>query len=127
MSISGRVWKYGDNVDTDAIIAARYLNTSDERELAAHCLEDLDPTFASKVQPGDILVCPVAQPSWTPVFGLVKGVVTAQGGTLHHAAIIAREYGVPAVSNVFDAIGQITTGRKIRVDGTQGAVYFLDK
>jgi pyruvate,water dikinase len=81
----------------------------------------------TQVQPGEILVCPVAQPSWTPVFGLVKGVVTAQGGTLHHAAIIAREYGVPAVSNVFDAIGQITTGRRIRVDGAQGAVYFLDK
>lgn len=56
MSIMGKVWKYGDNVDTDAIIAARYLNTSDERELAAHCMEDLDATFAANVQPGDIVV-----------------------------------------------------------------------
>jgi len=56
VSIRGKVWKYGDNVDTDAIIAARYLNTSDEDELAAHCMEDLDATFASKVQPGDIIV-----------------------------------------------------------------------
>lgn len=56
MSIMGKVWKYGDNVDTDAIIAARYLNTSDERELAAHCMEDLDATFAANVQPGDIMV-----------------------------------------------------------------------
>ena len=79
------------------------------------------------IQPGEILVCPVAQPSWTAVFGLIKGVVTAQGGTLHHAAIIAREYGLPAVSNVFDAIGQIKTGQRIRVDGTQGVVYLLDK
>ncbi|MHB0857970.1 MAG: 3-isopropylmalate dehydratase small subunit [Anaerolineae bacterium] len=56
MSITGRVWKYGDNVDTDAIIPARYLNTSSEAELAAHCMEDIDPTFARKVQPGDMIV-----------------------------------------------------------------------
>lgn len=56
MSIRGRVWKYGDNVDTDAIIPARYLNTTSERELAAHCMEDLDPSFAANVRPGDILV-----------------------------------------------------------------------
>ncbi|MHB1293733.1 MAG: 3-isopropylmalate dehydratase small subunit [Anaerolineae bacterium] len=56
MSIVGKVWKYGDNVDTDAIIPARYLNTSSEAELAAHCMEDIDPTFAHKVQPGDMIV-----------------------------------------------------------------------
>lgn len=56
MSITGKVWKYGDNVDTDAIIAARYLNTTDEGELASHCMEDLDATFAAKVQPGDMIV-----------------------------------------------------------------------
>ena len=56
MTISGNVFKYGDNVDTDVIIPARYLNTSDPQELAAHCMEDLDPAFASSVQRGDILV-----------------------------------------------------------------------
>ena len=56
MTISGNVFKYGDNVDTDVIIPARYLNTSDAQELAAHCMEDLDPSFASSVQRGDILV-----------------------------------------------------------------------
>jgi len=55
-SILGRVWKYGDNVDTDAIIPARYLNMSSEAELAAHCMEDLDATFARAVRPGDIIV-----------------------------------------------------------------------
>ena len=54
MTIRGRVWKYGDNVDTDAIIPARYLNTSSAEELAQHCLEDMDPTFALQVRPGDI-------------------------------------------------------------------------
>ena len=52
----GKVWKYGDNVDTDVIIPARYLNTSEAKELAAHCMEDIDPTFAGKVKPGDIIV-----------------------------------------------------------------------
>lgn len=56
MNITGQVWKYGDNVDTDAIIPARYLNTTVESELARHCMEDLDPGFALKVKPGDILV-----------------------------------------------------------------------
>ena len=56
MTISGRVWKYGDNVDTDAIIPARYLNTSSEAELASHCMEDIDPNFMKKVSPGDIII-----------------------------------------------------------------------
>ena len=54
--LTGKVWKYGDNVDTDVIIPARYLNTSDPSELAEHCLEDLDATFVSRVRPGDIIV-----------------------------------------------------------------------
>ena len=54
--MTGNVHKYGDNVDTDVIIPARYLNSSDERELAAHCLEDLDALFVQKVKKGDILV-----------------------------------------------------------------------
>lgn len=52
----GRAFVYGDNVDTDVIIPARYLTTTDEGELAAHALEDLDPDFASTVQPGDVVV-----------------------------------------------------------------------
>ena len=56
MGIRGQVWKYGDNVDTDAIIPARYLNMSSEAELAAHCMEDLDASFVKGVKPGDIIV-----------------------------------------------------------------------
>ena len=52
----GNCWKYDDNVDTDVIIPARYLNTSDEKELASHCLEDIDTTFAKNVEHGDIIV-----------------------------------------------------------------------
>lgn len=56
MKANGTAFKYGDNVDTDVIIPARYLNSSDPKELAAHCMEDIDKTFASRVKPGDILV-----------------------------------------------------------------------
>jgi 3-isopropylmalate/(R)-2-methylmalate dehydratase small subunit len=53
---SGAAWKYGDNVDTDVIIPARYLNTTAPEELARHCMEDIDPDFAGQVQPGDVIV-----------------------------------------------------------------------
>lgn len=56
MKFDGKVIKYGDNVDTDVIIPARYLNTSDHKELASHCMEDLDATFVTRVQTGDIMV-----------------------------------------------------------------------
>ncbi len=56
MKLRGKVWKFGKNIDTDAIIPARYLNTSDPKELAKHCMEDADPDFPSKVREGDIIV-----------------------------------------------------------------------
>jgi len=56
MLVEGNVWKYGDNVDTDVIIPARYLNVSRPEELASHCMEDIDPVFADAVQPGDVIV-----------------------------------------------------------------------
>ena len=56
MIFTGKVWKFGDNIDTDAIIPARYLNTSDPKELAKHCMEDADPAFVTKMKPGDIIV-----------------------------------------------------------------------
>jgi len=56
VSITGKAWKYGDNVDTDAIIPARYLNMSSAEELAAHAMEDMDRSFATEVKPGDIIV-----------------------------------------------------------------------
>ncbi|OUN92721.1 3-isopropylmalate dehydratase small subunit [Blautia sp. An46] len=56
MKASGTVFKYGDNVDTDVIIPARYLNSSDPKELATHCMEDIDKEFVNKVKKGDIIV-----------------------------------------------------------------------
>lgn len=54
--IKGKTIKYGDNIDTDVIIPARYLNTSDEKELASHCMEDLDKDFSKKINKGDIII-----------------------------------------------------------------------
>ena len=56
MKVSGKTHKYGDNVDTDVIIPARYLNTPNAKELAAHCMEDIDASFATTVKPGEIMV-----------------------------------------------------------------------
>jgi 3-isopropylmalate/(R)-2-methylmalate dehydratase small subunit len=56
MIFKGRVWKFGDNIDTDAIIPARYLTTSDPQELAVHCMEDADPNFVNKMKTGDIIL-----------------------------------------------------------------------
>jgi len=54
--VSGKVWKYSDNIDTDVIIPARYLNTASHEELASHCMEDIDVSFAKEVKPSDIIV-----------------------------------------------------------------------
>jgi 3-isopropylmalate/(R)-2-methylmalate dehydratase small subunit len=56
MKYSGRVWKFGDHIDTDVIIPARYLTTSDPKELGRHCMEDADPDFVKKIKKGDIIV-----------------------------------------------------------------------
>jgi 3-isopropylmalate/(R)-2-methylmalate dehydratase small subunit len=59
MLLKGNVFKYGDHVDTDVIIPAKYLNTADPKELAVHCMEDIDNSYVKKVQPGDIIVAGV--------------------------------------------------------------------
>lgn len=82
MKFEGKVIKYADNVDTDVIIPARYLNTIDKKELASHCMEDLDTTFKSRVQPGDIMVA-----GWN--FGC--------GSSREHAPIAIKESGIALV------------------------------
>lgn len=82
MIFEGKVIKYGDNVDTDVIIPARYLNTSDKKELASHCMEDLDTTFAERVQKGDIMVA---------------GFNFGCGSSREHAPIAIKESGISLV------------------------------
>lgn len=86
-----------------------------------------DPRAATQVRPGDILVTRATDPGWTPVFPLVAGVVLDIGGQLSHGAIVAREYGVPAVVNVHGATERIRDGQMITVDGTTGHVYLDER
>jgi len=82
VKLIGKVWKYGDNVDTDAIIPARYLNLSTPGELARHCMEGIDPEFAQRVRPGDIIVA-------TTNFGC--------GSSREHAPLAIKGAGVSCV------------------------------
>jgi pyruvate,water dikinase len=75
---------------------------------------------------GEILVCAVTAPSWGPVFGKIRAAVSDIGGTMSHAAIVAREYGMPAVVGTGQATTRIRTGQRVRVDGDRGVVTLLD-
>jgi len=82
MNNKAKAIKYGDNVDTDVIIPARYLNTYDPKELAAHCMEDLDKTFIQRVRPGDVIAA---------------GYNFGCGSSREHAPIAIRESGISCV------------------------------
>ncbi|MCI1749362.1 MAG: PEP-utilizing enzyme [Acidipropionibacterium sp.] len=74
------------------------------------------------VQPGDIAICPYTDPAWTPLFRIAAAVVTETGGVLSHAAIVAREHGIPAVLGIPHATTRIQDGTRITVNGTKGTV-----
>ncbi len=127
MKYSGTVFRYGRDVDTDVIIPARYLNTSDAEELAKHCMEDLDATFVKRVHPGDIIVA-------DENFGC--------GSSREHAPIAIRAAGVPVViaksfARIFyrnaintglaimecpEAVDAISDGDTVSVDTDTGAI-----
>lgn len=128
MKFEGKVIKYGSNVDTDVIIPARYLNTIDKKELASHCMEDLDTTFTSRVQPGDIMVAEYN-------FGC--------GSSREHAPIAIKESGIALViaksfARIFyrnsiniglpiiecpEAVDAINEGNELSVDMDKGVIY----
>src|SRR5690606_10205106 len=81
----------------------------------------------ANLEPGDILVTTYTDPSWTPLFVTIGGLVTEVGGLMTHGAVIAREYGLPAVVGVEQATRLIEDGRTIRVHGTDGYVEILDE
>ena len=83
------------------------------------------PADFKRLREGDILVCRATDPAWTPLFALAAGVVAETGGRLSHAAIVAREYGIPAVLGVPGATVRIADGARISVDGTAGRVADL--
>ncbi len=128
MQASGRVFKYGDNVDTDVIIPARYLNSSDPAELATHCMEDIDATFIRRVQKGDIIVA-------EKNFGC--------GSSREHAPIAIKAAGVSCViaetfARIFyrnainiglpiiecpEAARNIAEGDEVEIDFDSGMIY----
>ncbi len=128
MNFQGKAIKYGDNVDTDVIIPARYLNTSDKKELASHCMEDIDKDFAGKVQAGDIMVA---------------GYNFGCGSSREHAPIAIKESGISLViarsfARIFyrnsiniglaiveceEAVDGIAEGDKIEADLKNGVIY----
>lgn len=132
MKFRGRAWKFGADVDTDAIIPARYLNTSDSAELAKHCMEDADPDFMKKMKPGDIIVA-------DRNFGC--------GSSREHAPIAIKVAGIscviaPSFARIFyrnsfnmglpifesaDAYRGIEEGDEIEVDADAGVVRNLTR
>lgn len=130
MVLEGKVWRYGDNIDTDVIIPARYLNSFDPKELAAHCMVDIDETFAKNVVEGDIMV---------------GGKNFGCGSSREHAPIAIKASGVPVViaanfARIFyrnginiglplfeigDAVEKIKAGDQLRVDLDAGTVENL--
>ncbi|HEY5465848.1 MAG TPA: 3-isopropylmalate dehydratase small subunit [Clostridia bacterium] len=130
MKTKGKAFKYGANVDTDVIIPARYLNTSDPRELAAHCMEDIDADFIKKVRPGDLIVA---------------GSNFGCGSSREHAPIAIKECGIgcviaPSFARIFyrnainmglpilecaEAAAAIDNGDEVEVDFDTGEIRDL--
>lgn len=80
------------------------------------------PDEFTHFQSGDVLVCRTTDPAWTPLFGMASAVVTETGGMLSHAAIVAREFGIPAVLGVRGALDLLADGEPLAIDGAQGTV-----
>lgn len=127
MEICGNVFKYGDNVDTDVIIPARYLNTADANELAKHCMEDIDATFVSKVAPGDIMVagrnfgCGSSR-EHAPLAIKANGISCVIASTF--ARIFYRNainIGLP-IMECPDAVDSIAAGDQLSVDLSSGTI-----
>ncbi len=85
----------------------------------------LSPSDFGRIRAGDIIVCPSSNPSWVPVFTIAAGLVTNTGGILSHAAVVAREFGLPAVVGAGNATTRIADGQQLEIDGTAGTVHLL--
>ena len=128
--LEGNAWRYGANVDTDVIIPARYLNLTDESDLAAHCLEDLDPDFRTRMQPGDIIVAEEnfgsgSSREHAPL--AIKGTDTSCVIASSFARIFYRNainVGLP-ILECPAAVADIRTGDHLRVDLEKGTVENL--
>lgn len=80
------------------------------------------PADFGSVRPGEVIVCPITDPAWTPLFAVAAGIITEAGGALSHAAIVAREYGIPAALGVVGALERIRDGDRVTLDGSEGTI-----
>lgn len=85
-----------------------------------------DSAEVDRLLAGDILVCPITKPEWTPAFKIIGGIITEEGGILSHPAIVAREYNIPAVVSCPEATKKIKDGDVVVLDGSTGSVTILD-
>jgi pyruvate,water dikinase len=90
----------------------------------ARIIDNLDD--ADRLEDGDVLIAKTTSPPWTPLFGVAAAVVTDAGGPMSHVAIVAREYGIPAVVGTVEATKLIRDGQRVRVDGSAGTVELLE-
>lgn len=127
MKFKGRVWTFGDNIDTDAIIPARYLSTSDPETLAAHCMEDADPGFVKKIRRGDIIVagenfgCGSSR-EHAPIAIKAAGISCVVAGSF--ARIFYRNafnMGLPIFESR-ELLKVVSDGREIEVDSDEGTI-----
>ena len=127
MNGNGNVFRYGDNVDTDVIIPARYLNTSDGKELASHCMEDIDKDFVNKVTPGDIIVagtnfgcgsCREQAPIAIKERGVSCVIATTFARIFYRNSI---NMGLP-ILECKEASGKIQAGDDVEVDFSTGEI-----
>ena len=127
MIYQGKAWKFGDDVDTDAIIPARYLNTSDPKELAKHCMEDADPEFMQKMRVGDIIVADKnfgcgSSREHAPIAIKAAGISCVVAGTF--ARIFYRNAfntGLPILESA-EAAAEIKSGDELRIDSATGSI-----
>lgn len=89
------------------------------------CRVALSPEEAAQLQPGEILIAPITDVAWTPYFSVIAGLATDIGSSVSHGAVIAREYGLPAVVNLRSASTQFKTGDRVRLDGSKGTLELL--
>jgi pyruvate, water dikinase len=116
-----QTWLGDDDLDEDTVRG--YAASPGVVEGVARVLSSVNDI--GQIREGEILVCRVTAPSWGPVFGKIGAAVSDIGGTMSHAAIVAREYGMPAVVGTGQATARIRTGDRVRVDGDRGVVTVL--
>ena len=119
-----RFFGFGAHQDEDPTTVTGYPASSGVVTGVAKVVMTLDE--AGKLEPGDILVCRMTMPAWTPLFGVVGAVVSDAGGPLSHCAIVAREYGIPCVAGTQVGTALLEDGMRVRVDGSTGIAQILD-